>query len=188
MMPDGNIPTVSDSEAIALVLSQVASGPGLARNITDAKKQEEKMNRRTMQFWLPGIAMLTASMVWLMILQRGVWRLDDTFLPGPPLTPYLIWLLTQPLFGAAGAYLSRQAGGSRRARLAAGIFPSIALFGLLVFIGLTAFFVERNPFVWKHPGYFALIVFPWAIFPGIALLVGFFPLLNTAEPPAAQSL
>jgi hypothetical protein len=177
---------VSESEAIALALGQVASWQDLARKIKDAKKEEERMNPRTKQLWLPGLATLTASMGWLMILQRENWHLHDTFFHGgPPLMPYLIWLLTQPVFGAMGAYLSRLAGGDRRARLAAGIFPSIAMLGLLVFIGLMAFYVEQNPFVWKHPAYFGLIIFPWVIFPGIALLVGVFPFLKSAKPGPA---
>jgi hypothetical protein len=96
--------------------------------------------------------------------------------------PYLIWLVTQPVFGAAGAYWSRRNGGSRLVRIAAGIFPSIAMLGLLIFITFTGFFVERNPFLWKHPAFFALVVFPWAIFPAIALLLGVLPFLKVANP------
>jgi len=77
--------------------------------------------------------------------------------------------------------LSRRAGGRCVARLATGIFPSMAMLGLLVFVGITAPFVERNPFVWKHPAYFARIVFPWAVFPAIALLIGVVPRLDRPE-------
>lgn len=145
------------------------------------------MNERTKHFWLPGLATLTASMLWLMMLQHLNWNSERVpFHAHPLLTPYLIWLFTQPLFGAAGAYLSRRAGGGRVTRLAAGIFPSLAMLGLLVFVALTALFVERNPFVWKHPGYFALIVFPWAVFPAIALLVGVVPFLKMTKIAQAQ--
>jgi hypothetical protein len=94
-------------------------------------------------------------------------------------------LASQPVFGAAGAYLSRRNGGTRTARLAAGIFPSIAMFGLLIFVGLAGSLVERNPFSWKHTAYFTLIVFPWAIFPAISLLLGVVPFLKVAKPEQA---
>ena len=95
---------------------------------------------------------------------------------------YLMWLITHPVFGAAGAYLSRRNGGTLIARLAAGIFPSIALLGLLIFITFTGFFVERNPFLWKHPAFFALVVFPWAILPAISLLIGVVPFVKMTKP------
>jgi hypothetical protein len=136
------------------------------------------MNDRPKQFWLPGLVTLAASMVWLM-----TW--NSWFHGSRALMPYLIWLITQPVFGAAGAYLSCRNGGTRIARLAAGMFPSIALLGLLIFITLTGFFIERNPFLWKRPAYFALVVFPWAIFPAISLLIGVVPFVKMTKPKQA---
>lgn len=173
----------TEPEAIELALNQVADWRKFGQEISDTKNEEARMNDRTKQFWLPGFAVLTASMLWLMILQRGNWHWESTSFHGsPPLMPYVIWLITQPVFGAAGAYLSRRAGGSRLARLAAGIFPPIATSALLVFIALTAVFVEQNPFVLKHPAYFALIVFPWVVFPALALFLGVFPFLKITKP------
>jgi hypothetical protein len=173
----------NESQAIETALSQAADWQELGREISDAKNEEDGMNDRSKQFWLPGLVTLTASMLWLMLLQRWNWRPETTLAYGsPPLAPYLIWLITQPVFGAAGAYFSCRNGGSRLARLAAGMFPSIAMLGLLIFIALAGFFVERNPFLWKHPAYFALIVFPWAIFPALALSIGVLPFLKVAIP------
>lgn len=176
-------PGANESQAIETALSQAADWQTLGREISDAKNEEDGMNDRSKQFWLPGLVTLTASMVWLMMLERWDWRPHTAFANGsPPLMPYLIWLVTQPVFGAAGAYWSRRNGGSRLVRIAAGIFPSIAMLGLLIFITFTGFFVERNPFLWKHPAFFALVVFPWAIFPAIALLLGVLPFLKVANP------
>jgi hypothetical protein len=173
----------NESQAIETALSQAADWQELGREISDAKNEEDGMNDRSKQFWLPGLVTLTASMLWLMLLQRWNWRPETILAYGsPPLAPYLIWLITQPVFGAAGAYFSCRNGGSRLARLAAGMFPSIAMLGLLIFIALAGFFVERNPFLWKHPAYFALIVFPWAIFPALALSIGVLPFLKVAIP------
>jgi hypothetical protein len=173
----------NESQAIETALCQAADWRELGREISHAKNEEGGMNDRSKQFWMPGLVTLTASMLWLMLLQRWNWRPETTLAYGrPPLAPYLIWLITQPVFGAAGAYFSCRNGGSRLARLAAGMFPSIAMLGLLIFIALAGFFVERNPFLWKHPAYFALIVFPWAIFPALALSIGVLPFLKVANP------
>jgi hypothetical protein len=176
----------SESQAIEIALSQATDWQELGREISEIKNEEAGMNDRSKQFWLPGLVTLTASMVWLMLLQRVNWNLGSNWFHGsPPLMAYLIWLITQPVFGAAGAYLSRRNGGTLIARLAAGIFPSIALLGLLIFITFTGFFVERNPFLWKHPAFFALVVFPWAIFPAISLLIGVVPFVKMTKPKQA---
>ena len=176
----------SESQAIEIALSQATDWQELGREISDIKDEEAGMNDRSKQLWLPGLVTLTASMVWLMMLQRVNWNLGSSwFHESPPLMPYLMWLITQPVFGAAGAYLSRRNGGTLIARLAAGIFPSIALLGLLIFITFTGFFVERNPFLWKHPAFFALVVFPWAILPAISLLIGVVPFVKMTKPKQA---
>jgi hypothetical protein len=176
----------SESQAIEIALSQATDWQELGREISDIKNEEAGMNERTKQLWLPGLVTLTASMVWLMMLLRVNWNVGSSwFHESPPLMPYLMWLITQPVFGAAGAYLSRRNGGTLIARLAAGIFPSIALLGLLIFITFTGFFVERNPFLWKHPAFFALVVFPWAILPAISLLIGVVPFVKMTKPNQA---
>jgi len=174
---------VSESQAIDIALSQAADWQELAREISDAKGEEGGMNDRSRQFWLPSLVVLTASMVWLMLLQRINWNPESSSFHGsPPLMPYLIWLITQPFLGAVAAYLSRRAKGSSRARIAAGLSPSIAMLGVLVFALLIGIFVERNPFILKHPGYVALGFLPWVVFPAIALLVGVIPFLKVAGP------
>ena len=176
----------SESQAVEIALSQATDWQELGREISDIKNEEAGMNDRSKQLWLPGLVTLTASMVWLMMLQRVNWNLGSSwFHESPPLMPDLMWLVTQPVFGAAGAYLSRRNGGTLIARLAAGIFPSIALLGLLIFITFTGFFVERNPFLWKHPAFFALVVFPWAILPAISLLIGVVPFVKMTKPKQA---
>ena len=176
----------SESQAIEIALSQATDWQELGREISDIKNEEAGMNDRSKQLWLPGLVTVTASMVWLMMLQRVNWNLGSSwFHESPPLMAYLMWLITQPVFGAAGAYLSRRNGGTLIARLAAGIFPSIALLGLLIFITFTGFFVERNPFLWKHPAFFALVVFPWAILPAISLLIGVVPFVKMTKPKQA---
>src|SRR6516225_5730310 len=64
----------NELQAIEIALSQVADWQELEREISDVKNEEPGMNDRSKQFWLPGLVTLTASMVWLMILQRADWN------------------------------------------------------------------------------------------------------------------
>src|SRR5271155_3980307 len=197
---------LSESSAMELTLAQVADWRGLTRKIRLAKREEESMNDRTKGYWLPGLVAFTASMMWLMILQLAIpirhsRYLTDHFIAahagsGPRLesniglqiyylaAPYLLWLLAQPLFGALGAYLSRRGGGELRARMVAGIFPSLMFLCALSFVFVIAVFVERNPFVLGHPAYFAVILLPWVVLPAAALVLGVLPFLR--EPKAQR--
>jgi hypothetical protein len=191
---------LSESAAMELALAQVPDWRTLTRNIRSAKRGEGTMNHRTKSFWLPALVAFTASMVWLMILQLTIpirlpWYPTD-YLAQPQAglaqrsvsntgaqiyflaTPYLLWLVTQPAFGALGAYLSRRGGGERRARILAGVFPALMFLCALSFVGVMAILVERNPFVRAHPAYFAITLVPWVIFPAAALSVGVLPFLR----------
>ena len=171
-----------EREAFESALRLVPDWKELSLKICEAKNEEGTVNYRTKSFWIPGLINFTGSMVWLMILQNMHWRPAPSLLrSGPPLMPYLIWLITLPLFGALGAYLSRRAGGEGRTRLAAGMFPAMAMLGLMFFVAVFALFIERNPFVWHHPIHLALGVFPWTIFPGAALAIGVLPFLKVEK-------
>jgi len=122
-------------------------------------------------------------MVWLMILQRMTLKPG---MPGPWLhaglafRPYLVWLITQPLFGASGAYLSRRAGGEHRTELAASLFPSIVILG--VWLVLVASIVVTR---YSHVSHQWPLVFAgamnWSIFPGLSLLLGRFLYRKTQD-------
>jgi hypothetical protein len=193
----------SQAAAMELALAQVSDWRGLTRKIRLAKREEEGMNDRTKGYWLPGLVAFTASMVWLMILQLAIpmrypWYATDHMVAahagsGPRMVsnsglqiyflaaPYLCWLLAQPAFGALGAYLSKRGGGEPRARMVAGIFPSIMFLCALSFVFVIAVFVERNPFVFGHPLYFAVILLPWVVLPAAALALGVLPFLREAK-------
>jgi hypothetical protein len=199
---------LSEMDAMEQALAQVADWRELTQKIRLAKREEDSMNDRTKGYWLPGLAAFTASMVWLMILQltmpiRHPWYPTDYvvaahassaprmmsnsasqiyFLAGP----YLFWLLAQPVFGALGAYLSRRGGGETRARLVAGVFPSLLFLFALGVVFAMAVFLERNPYVLAHPVYFAMTTVPWVIVPGAALALGVLPFLRTSMNPAAD--
>ncbi len=141
----------------------------------------ETMNHRTKTRWLPGLAALTASMVWLMLLQRMTL---GPGMPGPWLhaglafTPYLVWLATQPLLGAAAAYLSHRGGGERRDELVASLLPSFVMFG--VWWILVAWIVATRYSHVSHQWPLVLAgALNWSILPGAALVLGRFLYLKT---------
>jgi len=171
-----------EPEAIKQALGHRANWHGLAKRIRRAKSKEEGLNHRTKTLWLPGLVSLTASMTWLMLLQR--------FGPHPrmpwlhaalPLMPYLVWLLTQPLFGAMAAYMSRRAGGERLTELTASLFPSILMLGLWCLVVAISVLVEKNPHVLPQWPLVLFGAFNWAILPGLLLLLGRLLFLRTGS-------
>jgi hypothetical protein len=85
--------------------------------------------------------------------------------------PYLVWLISQPLFGAAGAYLSRRAGAERRTELTASLFPAIVMFGMWVVL-IACIVVTRYSHVsHQWPLVLAGTLF-WSVLPGLLLLLG----------------
>jgi cation transport ATPase len=168
---------ICKSVAMERSLEQVSDWNRLAETIQRAKREEKMMNNRTRTLWVPGLVSLTAAMACLTIstlagLQpRFVARgLADGVV-------YLPWLLMLPVCGAAGAYLSRRAGGERPARLAAGLFPVIALAILVGFLVLIGKFVFAKP-EWL---YFSVAAVLGGILPALALWLGAMPFLKPSR-------
>jgi len=141
------------------------------------KDGNKGMKTRTRTFWLPALVSLTAAMVCLTI--STLCGLEPRFVARGWATyvAYVPWLLTLPLCGAAGAYLSRRAGGERRACLAAGLFPVIAMTSLVGFLTVIGKFVYAKP-QWI---YFSMAVLLGAILPGGAFLLGAVPFAKASR-------
>lgn len=133
------------------------------------------MNSRTKRLWLPGLVSLVAAHGFLMILERAglpfhFFKLASMSMPLYPIS----WLGALPLFGAIAAYLSRRAGGDLLARVAAGVFPSIAVLAVICF-GVLAALVSGHGTWWVA---IVLGMFCWVVLPGAALLLGVLPFLR----------
>jgi|SRR5580704_487887 hypothetical protein len=176
---------ICKSEAVERSLEQVAAWPSLSGKIKRAKRKEEMMNHRTKTLWLPALISLTAAMVFLMastIVARQPWVLAGRFINVPTSTTntnyqmaaYLPWLISLPLCGAVGAYFSCRAGGGRAARLVAGLFPWIALFGLIGFLTVIGRIVPFQHQWIRFVTGLLLVSVP----PGIALFLGVIPFLR----------
>ena len=182
---------VGKSEAIERSLEQVASWPNLSRKIRGAKRKEEMMNHRTRTLWLPALISLAAAMFFLMIstqialeprviAERFIILHTSTTSTSYSFAAYLPWLILLPFCGAAGAYLSRRAGGQRPVRLLAGLFPGIALFGLVSFLTLIGQIV---PFQHQWSAFVTALLF-LMVPPGIALFLGVMPFLKEPRSQA----
>ncbi len=136
-----------------------------------------RVNTRTKTFWVPALVSLTAAMACLTISTLG--GLEPRFIARGWATyvVYISWLMSLPLCGAAGAYLSRRAGGERLALLAAALFPVVALTSLVGFLTVIGKFVYAKP-QWV---YFSIAVLFGSILPGMALLLGAAPFTKTSR-------
>lgn len=179
------------SEAIKRSLAQVTDWHSLSRNIQNTKYREGTMNHRTKALWLPGLISLTAAMVFLMLSELISLQprfLSPAYFPSVHagsanvnvlLVAYLPWLAVLPFCGAAGAFLSRRAGGRSPVRFAAGMFPWTTLFLLVTFLTLIGQIV---PFKHEWLGFVTKLLLA-SVPPAIALLLGVLPFLK--EPSSA---
>jgi hypothetical protein len=165
-----------------IVTPGIALSAGAWSVLSAQSDDNEKMNpcalnTRTRTFWLPALLSLTATMVFLTISTLGA--LEPRFVARgwSPYVAYVPWLLTLPTCGAAGAYLSRRAGGERRACLAAGLFPVIAMTSLVGFLTLIGQFVFARPKLLN----FSTALVLGVILPGVALLSGAVPFVKTSR-------
>ena len=167
---------LADPEAVRRTLAQVADWRDLQRRIVIARKTEDPMQNRLHQLWIPGFLTLTLSTVFLMtLLKHGYqprivsWNGPDTILL------YVPWLLSLPLFGGLGAYLSRRAGSSGGRVLLASIFPVLSLAACLFVILPVSFIVDSHVEHRIRMASFLRSFFEWVLVPGAALLAGGLP-------------
>jgi hypothetical protein len=169
---------IAEKEAIPRTLSQVPSWQNLCQRIQSAKTKESIMTNRVKQFWLPGLLTMLLTMGLLMLIQLfgpNPWmvaRKSGWSLIAPVAVVYLPWLLSLPVIGAMGAYLSNRAGGSRRAVFSSIVFPVLPYLGFfLLALPVMAIFNDRL----AHNIMFGALfvgLFAWVLAPAAALLAG----------------
>jgi hypothetical protein len=171
-------------DAVKRSLEQVSDWNSLANEIQTAKGGDF-MNFRTRTLWLPGVVTLTLSMGLLLILQfSGLQPRSVSWGSGGPLLLFYVpWLVSLPLFGALGAFLSMRAGGSRRIALLCSVFP--ALYQAICFFVIlpVALVFNRNVALHFHSASLFPQVFAWLILPITALFIGGLGLLSASRRP-----
>ncbi len=166
---------VPEPDAIQHVFSLAGNWNDLQRKIFAARTGKDTMTNRVKQFWLPGLLTFTLSMVLLELVQKFFPQPFTLRLDHPPvLLFYVPWLLTLPLAGALGAYLSKRAGGSRRMTLLSSAFPVLplaAIFLMAIPVGLVLSHTLSHGIV---AAAFLTLGIAWVAVPGLILLVGGF--------------
>lgn len=191
---------IGDEDARRLTLEGAPDWRRLANDIRRTRRREDPMNRRTKILWLPGLVAFTAASILLMTLQRLIMLHPALLLGLEHVIPmratlwwkdqvdviYLCWWVLLPLCGAAGAYLSRRAGGTRFACLAASLFPAIIMLCVFCLVLPVSIVIEKNAFVMQHPLYFVLAMVTWVMVPGLALILGALPFLRQSSQTQQQ--
>ncbi len=158
---------LADQEAFHRTLAQVADWRDLQHKIFIAKKTEVLMKNRLHQLWIPGFLTLTLSTVFLMTLQKHGYQPRIVSWNGPDtILLYVPWLLSLPLFGGLGAYLSQRAGSSGSRVLLASIFPVLSLAACLFVILPVSFIVDPHVEHRIRRASFLRSFFEWVLVPG----------------------
>ncbi len=163
---------VSERDAARLVCEQVPSWQQLHRDIL-AAKLEAFMQNRIAQLWIPGLVTLFSAYVLLALMQYAGLR-AMTFHPGEPrgIVFYPLWLLSLPLIGAVGAYLSRRARATGWRVYLAVSFPALALGVLFLLIFPWSFVVDPQVSLHIKGAALAALMVGWVVLPGLALSLG----------------
>ena len=166
----------SEEDATRGCLLEVEDWRGLGLRIEAARRKENPMNNRVRQFWLPGLLTFTLSMGLLAVAEiygPKPWILRSG---NPPvMVVHIPWLLGLPVVGAIGAFLSRRAGGSRRAVFSSIVFPVVPYLAAILFISPVVLgfdhFIAHSPM----PASIPMAVLGLVLTPGVALLAGGLP-------------
>jgi hypothetical protein len=167
-----------EQAAMQQTLSQVADWQDLRRRIQVARTMKENiMNDRVRQIWLPGFVTF--------LLSTCLLALFEIFGPKPPVLVkvgqlpmvlfFIPWLLSLPLVGALGAYLSHRAGGSRSAVFSSIVFPVLPFLVSILLVLPVSLIFDR--FIGHNTAPISLVMalLGWVLAPGVALLVGGLP-------------
>lgn len=167
---------IEEEEAVRRALAEAGDWRALQRRVFAAKGREYLMETRARQLWVPGFLTLILSMVFLAVV-RGL-GFQPRVVSGGPMTMlfYTPWLLSLPLLGALGAYISIRAGASRRTALLVSAFPALALAGAFLVMSPIGMAIERftgNDLAFRVVAATLLKdTVGWILLPGVALLVG----------------
>ena len=163
---------ISGSEAVRLTCDQVSSWQELHRDIL-AAKLGAFMQNRVSQLWIPGLVTLFGSAALLAIFEIAGLR-PLVIHPGNPssIVLYFPWLLTLPLFGALGAYVSLRARANGLAVHCASAFPALIMAAALFAVFLVALVLDRHGSLRIVTTAFAAAILNWFLLPGFFLLLG----------------
>ncbi len=176
---------LNEAEAFQRALQEVTDWHVLAADIRDLKFEEEFVNDRTKNLWLPGMVTLLGASLLLMLLQFVGFRPHLVWMGNTAMLFYWPWLALLPVFGALGARLSQRARGTIWARLSAVLSPALVMLAAMA---------ASLPFGLAIDGvsFFRLVLFGigvtnWVVLPALALLLGALPFLRESPGLTTRS-
>jgi hypothetical protein len=177
---------LSPEAAMAAAQREVSDWRRLSRKIRHVGREERTMSHTARTLWMPGITMLLIASALLLIAAR-LFPAELWSRPGAPGALLAPWLAAYLVFGAAGAWWSRRAGGSTAVRFFAGTFPLTLHLVVFLLPILVALLVEAP----RHPehvqaAFLLRAALGWVVIPGVALAIGTLPFLRNQEGIAAQ--
>ena len=167
----------TEHAAVPRALREVSNWQELRTQIESSRKEETTVNKRVSQFWFPAFLTLFLSQVALMLIQTMGPTVYNSLAASrprmmPPNVVYAAWLITLPLIGAVGAYLSRRAGGHAKSLFWAVAFPVFPFLAFLT-IGLPLAMALDDHVARNVSLPLFLVGFSgWVVFPAVALIGG----------------
>lgn len=168
-----------DAEAFKRAWQEIPDWRALGRDIQRVQSKEDSMNRRTRSLWLPALTSFLGATLSLMLCQCLGMKPHLVWIGEIAMPLYWPWLATLPLFGAAGAYLSRRAHGPTLAQFVASLAPALIMFTVMSLILPLGLAIDGFHFLELVA--FGLLVTNWVVIPAVALLVGALPFLYTSS-------
>jgi hypothetical protein len=187
--------SATPQQALACAFSEVTDWERLCRDIRRVT-EEDPMNERTKNLWLPGMVTLflywfaLRSIMWTGTEPHIVWFARSSRMfgyTGMPMFFYVQWYALIPFLGAFGAWWSRKSGGNKRTRLLAGLFPAVTLLALLFFAVLLVFIADPQVPVLVKLSAIGMYILGWVVIPGAALLLGALPFLRNGAKQSTPS-
>ena len=146
-----------------------------------AASEANHFSQHTKSLWLPALtSFFGASVSFMLSLFVGmkpqmVWVNHDG--AGHGVWLYWPWLATLPIFGAAGAFLSRRAQGAVPTRLAAGLSPALIMLTVMALV--LPYGIAIDGFHFFHLVSYGFGLINWVVLPATALLLGAIPFLRS---------
>jgi hypothetical protein len=166
------------SEALAKANREVPDWARFRKKILGAESGEGRMKHRMTSLWLPGLASAGLGVLALMLVQLYGHPPGMVWFGQIGMPVYPVWLAALPFAGAAGAFISWRARGTKsEIFLSTAFLPATlaALFVCIVPVGLvTEHFTGHGALTLQG---FAVGMLGWVIIPGIHLAIGSTPFI-----------
>lgn len=161
------------SEALARADREVPDWEHLRKQIRRAELEEGRMKHRIQSLWLPGLVSASLAVLALMLVQRYAHPPGMIWFGQIAMPVYPMWLTVLPFIGAAGAFISWRAEGSKSEIFFSTVSLPIVLTALFLAIFPLGLVLDHHAVLTLQG--FAVGMLGWVVIPGIHLAIGSAP-------------